>query len=516
MVDSGRMPPGARGIGTLSVGELAGLWAVLVIGLVLRTVGIGWGLPPATPEVAASGFRGSYAPGEGGILDIVADTEPVPNNGEVRFHLYRFGMLHHGLTLLGLEAARQLNFFDGAWRDAYRRMEPGGFERTYILGRLISGLADLATVFIVFLLGREAAGGLAGLCSAALVATAPGHVLLANQISVEPTGTALLMLTALLGVRLAKAPAPRLAPWMGLSAGLAIAANNWIAPISLAICGAALWPHRKNSLTWMLTAGALFGAELITEILRVSYFEVGYLDGGTAAREWASPTKIAESILQLARFSIGFPAALAGAWGVWSLRRADAATGRLIFLGLAAGVFAFVLQGGSHMRQHLPLLPLFAIGAGYVLSTLGRAAQWPLGALIVGFAFAASLAQIQFMLSPHPANLVLAVVQNSAAPGETISRVTEDIPPIDSRIHPPGPNPLTGNLAAEAPNWVVITDLATTQIPEANRDFLARRYNTIAIFRPERIFGWATLGENGAPPDWKYTHPTITLHRLKQ
>jgi hypothetical protein len=129
---------------------------------------------------------------------------------------------------------------------------------------------------------------------------------------------------------------------------------------------------------------------------------------------------------------------------------------------------------------------------------------------------AGSLAQVHFMLSPHPANLALAVIQNSAAPGESISRATEDVPPLDERFYSHGPNPLTEELAANPPDWVVITDLAIAEIPEANREFLTNRYEAIAIFRPERIFGWATLGESSSPPDWKHTHPTITLYRLKR
>jgi hypothetical protein len=266
----------------------------------------------------------------------------------------------------------------------------------------------------------------------------------------------------------------------------------------------------------MLAAGALFGAVFVDELLRVNYFEAGYLAGWTAANEWASPKKLGENVIQFARYSTGLPAAVAGAWGLWKLRRVDAARGRLFLLGLAGGVLALIPQGGSLMRQHLPLLPLFAIGAGYALGTLRRATQWPLGVLILGSALAGSLAQIHFMLSPHPANLALAVVQKSAMARETISRVTEDIPPLGQNQYPRGPNPLKGKLAANPPDWVVVTDLPTVAIPEANRNFLKDRYETIAIFRPERIFAWATFGERGAPADWKYTHPTITLYRLKR
>lgn len=516
MDDSGRTPRGARGIGTLSVGELAGLWAILVLGLVLRTVGIGWGLPPATPQVAASGFRGSYAPGESQILDRLAPSDLKP--GEREGGSYRCcETLHLELTWLGLQFAHRLGFFATPWREAYRQMQPGGFERTFLVGRMISGVMDLATVFLMFLLGREVAGAPGGLWSAALAAAAPGHVLAAGQIVVDASATALVTLAALLGVRLAKASGVGLALWMGLASGLAIAGKNAASPMACAICGLALWPHRKKPRGWYLAGGALIAGGLIGSIpLLTGSRQAACLTAWTMAGEWAGPTMMVDHVVHLARFSIGPPAAIIGAWGLWSLARTDARTGHILLTALAAGFLAFVPQGLPLMRNHMAMTPFVVLGAGYALSGLRPAVRWPLGLLALSFGLAGTLAQIHFMLSPHPANLALAVVQNSAAPGETISRATEDIPPLDERLYPRGPDPLTGKLAANPPAWVVMTDLPAAEIPAANRDLLKDRYETIAIFRPERIFAWATFGERGAPPDWKYTHPTITLYRLKR
>jgi hypothetical protein len=376
---------------------------------------------------------------------------------------------------------------------------------------------DIATVFLLFLLGREVAGAPAGLWSAALAAAAPGHVLASGQIGVEASATVLVTLAALFGVRLARSSAVRLAPWMGLAAGSAIAAKNATSLMVYAICASALWPHRKNPRGWYLAGGALLAGALIGSIsLLTGSQEAAHLTAWTTAGEWAGPTMMGEHVAHLARFSIGLPAALIGVWGLWRLTRIDARTGRIILGALAAGFLALVPQGLPLMRNHLVLAPFVVLGAGYALSGLRPAVQWPLGLLALSFGLAGSLAQVHFMLSPHPANLALAVIQNSAAPGESISRATEDVPPLDERFYSHGPNPLTEELAANPPDWVVITDLAIAEIPEANREFLTNRYEAIAIFRPERIFGWATLGESSSPPDWKHTHPTITLYRLKR
>jgi hypothetical protein len=73
------------------------------------------------------------------------------------------------------------------------------------------------------------------------------------------------------------------------------------------------------------------------------------------------------------------------------------------------------------------------------------------------------------MRSPHPANLMLPVILKSVAPGTAIARLIPDL--------------------------------------------LRTRYEKAAEFRSRRILGRATLGEAGAPHDWKYTHAAMSLYR---
>jgi hypothetical protein len=91
----------------------------------------------------------------------------------------------------------------------------------------------------------------------------------------------------------------------------------------------------------------------------------------------------------------------------------------------------------------------------------------------------------------------------------------EEFPPLDPLQYPMGPNPLLEDLTKNPPPWVIVTDLPIIEYPEANRRLLESRYETVAIFRSRRIFGWATLGEAGAPHDWKYTHASMTVYRLR-
>ena len=125
------------------------------------------------------------------------------------------------------------------------------------------------------------------------------------------------------------------------------------------------------------------------------------------------------------------------------------------------------------------------------------------------------MAQLDFRLAPHPVNLALAVVHQAVPPGETVARIMPEVSPLDESVYPPGPSPFLDDLSEEPPPWVVTADLLAGQFPPRNRRLLDERYEKVAVFRSRRLFGWVTLGEGGAPHDWKYTHPTTILYRLR-
>src|SRR5271156_3322883 len=105
------------------------LLATLAVALCVRLPGIGWGLPPATPEVRASGLRSSYAFDEDDILSGVAKASVArldfdPNE-------YHWGTLHIELTLLALDGAQAAGAFHAPWRSAFYNLAPGDFDRVY-------------------------------------------------------------------------------------------------------------------------------------------------------------------------------------------------------------------------------------------------------------------------------------------------------------------------------------------------------------------------------------------------
>ena len=143
-------------MGDLTGRQLFALWAILTVGLVLRVLGLGWGLPPGDVDTAQSGYRSSYALDEDDVLFALARTDPA----DLKFDPGRrmWGTLHLEVTWLALEAAEAAGAFETSWRDAFLEMQPGGFAQVYVVGRLTTAVIDLATVFLCFLLGLRLAG----------------------------------------------------------------------------------------------------------------------------------------------------------------------------------------------------------------------------------------------------------------------------------------------------------------------------------------------------------------------
>jgi len=167
------------------------------------------------------------------------------------------------------------------------------------------------------------------------------------------------------------------------------------------------------------------------------------------------------------------------------------------------------------LRYLIPLLPFLAIAAGMAIASLAEEWQWVVGSAALVFPLGASLAQVHYMRLPHPANQILLVILDSVPPGTPVSRLMTGLPPLDGKVYPMGPNPFVDDLTRDPPAWVLTADLPDQEYPATTRVLLKKSYDRIAEARSPRILAWATLGESGAPHDWKYTHPWMALYRRR-
>lgn len=500
--------------------EMVALMLILTSALALRLPAIGWGLPPAISHVVASDIRSSYSFDEDDVLTGASFTKPWKLDFDVRD--YHWGTLHMELTALWLEMVEATGVFHGPWRRAYYQMVPGSFERVYAAGRALSIVIGLISITLVYLLGREIQSAAAGLWAAAVVAASPVHLLGSTQVRVDLTMMALLMLTAWLGARAQKQWQPRLLIALGLAGGLAITAKYPAVfaalPMLGAITAASRFPLRASTFIGLGTiAGCLLGQPyLLTKLPAMVQQIQPYIVAQTPAQFKLSVVELLRlSFLNLARFLVGPVALGAAVAGIWKLARRPSSSDRLVLVGLIGTIVSLIPLRWPLLRYLIPLLPFLAIAAGMAIASLADGWQWVVGSAALVFPLGASLAQVHYMTLPHPANQILLVILDSVPPGTPVSRLLVGLPPLDPRVYPMGQNPFVDDLTRDPPAWVLTADLPAQEYPATTRALLKKCYDKTAEARIPRVLAWATLGESGAPHDWKYTHPWMVLYRRR-
>ncbi len=167
------------------------------------------------------------------------------------------------------------------------------------------------------------------------------------------------------------------------------------------------------------------------------------------------------------------------------------------------------------IRYDIPLVALLGLYAGVALEQFPN--RWRYGLTVVALVMplGGTIAQIYYMRSPHPANLMLQRILEVVPPGNAIARLTREAPPLDLKIYPLGPNILLADLTKDPPPWALTTSLVDEPYRPDTLALLRSSYDLVANFESHRILAWATFGEADSPHDWKYTHASYTLYRRK-
>ena len=498
------------------------LCGVLLCGALLRLPALWWGLPPAIPHVIASDIRCSYAFDEDDLLTAVSFSDA--SKGDFDPRDYHWGTLHLHLLQFWMGAAETAGVFGRAWRDAYYNMTSGAFETVYAAGRLLSVAMALLSIALVFLLGRQAAGPSAGLWAAALVAVSPTHLLASTQIRADITMLTLVVLALWLGVRSLNSGSSKTMVWMAAVCGMAMAAKYTAALTLIPAALVVLTRRRARAAEWALAACTAAAGFVVGEPYAVakpqevfqSAYQVFQANASPPPRFAVSvPMLLARHGLNAARFSLGPAALLLALWGlVWMVRKRSAAS-LVILAALLGSIAAWIPLAWPLLRYQLPLLPLLAVAAAFGLMRFQPPARVALGALALAFPLFASLAQFAYMRSTHPANQALRLILQETPPGASIARLAAELPPLDRKIYPMGPNPFLDDISSLRPEWVLTADLPEQAYPAANLEALKIHYELLGAFDVPRAFAWASLGESAAPHDWKYTHPRMALYRRR-
>ena len=181
------------------------------------------------------------------------------------------------------------------------------------------------------------------------------------------------------------------------------------------------------------------------------------------------------------------------------------------------------------LRYTLPVAALLAFPAAKSLCEMSRSSIGRgLAVAVLVATGGLTLLQVKILTQPHPVNQAFGWVERHLPRGASIQKGWPEFPPLNPakfRITNFFDQPrmadfreyfVDGAGRARFPDYVMLDNLPTLEIPAVFLDQLERNYNLVAEFRqPPRLSAFEFY-EWDPPHDWKYSHPEIRIYRKKQ
>ncbi|MEA3338668.1 MAG: glycosyltransferase family 39 protein, partial [Chloroflexota bacterium] len=282
---------------------------------------------------------------------------------------------------------------------------PGTFTggRGKQVGRALSGLADLGTLALIYLIGRRLYAESVGLLAAGLGALTAFSIQQAHFFTVDSMACFFTILTVYFSVRAGQSGSWASFALAGLATGLAGACKVSAAPAALLVVLAVVWrwtqslPRSLAPLLLRLFLAGLFAIiafriaqpyafegpgffglrpspEWFERLGQIAHEQSGEVDL-PSGRQWANRAAILFPLKDILFWGMGLPLGLAACAG-WALAGIELWRGKRVHLVLWGwGTLLFLYHGTrwvKTMRTFLPLYPLLAILAAYFLIRLIR------------------------------------------------------------------------------------------------------------------------------------------------
>ncbi|MEO0650168.1 MAG: glycosyltransferase family 39 protein [Planctomycetota bacterium] len=400
-------------------GERHRLGLVLALALLVRCLGLGWGLPHAE-----QGW--SYHPDEYRLADAAARVVEEPTLHPTSF---KYGSLAVYLpAAVGAPLA-----WTGLVHDA---------RGWHLVTRGVSVVLGVATVAAVWLLARRLVGPRAAPVAALALALAPGHALLSGYATPDVPSTFFVTLALWFAVR-GLEPGGERALWASAAAGGLAAAIKYgagavvLAPLVAALASPRERPlaHRARTAIGLgLASVAVFAACLPAAVTDWKKFTAD-LEYELILHPRAGHDNLFTDtgdgwtyhLTANLPYLLGWPLVAVALVGCVLLARRG--LGGALVVGFALVLFA--LLGSSEvrfMRYLTPILPALCVGVGALALTRGRLAAQ--GA--IAYAALLTTAQAVGLLLPDPRDRALAFVESELAPHAAIGTVE-----TPTFFHPP-------------------------------------------------------------------------------
>jgi hypothetical protein len=346
------------------------LAAVLVLALVLRLKGVGWGLPFSFVNADESiVVPKAFGVARGGV------------NPQFFYYPSLFFYLIGGVYLLAAPVLWAVQHANPLATGSFV-VDPGPY---FLLARLFSVAAGTASVYLLYRLGREAFGRAAGLVAALFLAVVPLHVAYSHMAVTDVTATALSLLAFLLLLQAARGGGRRRLIAGAVAAGLATSTKYnlgvLLLPVSIAaVCAcrgevarrvaaggraALLWPRLLAARVYAPMLLAFFAGSPFVLLDPGHFFHDFLRQNRIMDRGWLGFENVGNGFWYNLEVNLGgalgvllVALAVAGlAWALWRHTTVD-----LLLAPYALVYFAYVSTWSELADRYLlPIIPLLLL-----------------------------------------------------------------------------------------------------------------------------------------------------------
>ena len=536
----------------------------VLLGLMLRTAGLTWGLPDARHPLA------TYHPDE--LINLSAATAADIPHLQLDIKFYNYGTFYFYLVSLAHTVGRGWGLIPTTPNgyDAFSPQAAPEQAALFLTGRIVTALLGTATIAVIYFLGRRLYGRKAGLLAALLYAVTPIAVQHAHFLTVDVPATFFVSLALLWAARLLTRQTWADYVLAGIWVGIA-AATKYNAVLVLI---APLLAHRFNKnpkacdthraahfIVLLIAAAFAFLIACPGPLINFDAFWNGTYPGSGVHYELFEHSRsghgdlfthtglgwIYHLVVSL-RYGMGTPLLLLSLAGIgyalWKRRPEDLLLVSFILLYYGLAGFSAV----RFARYMIPLFPAFSIlAARFIVAPFSRPVLGKtmagLAAVVVFCAFGSSALLDSQLLEIDPRDQAANYLESHAPQGATIAFAKIPwfySPPLSPLFGAPAA-PIRAKAAEQttryclimpktewdtgvlspAPDYFIISNLETANavdrlhepaaihfmqaIPAANLRETAYPFSTmVGLFRPNV---W------NAPEDMRYPSPTLTLYQ---
>jgi Dolichyl-phosphate-mannose-protein mannosyltransferase len=413
------------------------LFLVLIAALVLRLIGLRYGLPAV------------YNPDEVAIMSralAFAKGDPNPHNFLYPTLYFYVLFLWEGMAAIAAVATHAVASFGAFQREFF--LDP---TRVFVAGRLLTALLGTATVAATFALARRIGGPVAGIAAAVAVAVSPLHVRDSHYVKHDVPVTLLIVLAYLAYERLWRVfPSEPGAfeevrksevIWAAVLTGLAFSTHYYAIFLAIPLA----WSAARRAATTGEAIRRIAIAALVSAAIFFLCSPFILVEPGVALRDIQANRQIvvdravgtlgyaatlARYATMLARESLGWPFVAVAGLGTLMLLRDDARRAAWLF-AFPVPFFFFIASTYPASRYLIPLVPFLAVLAGVAIAAMAqwdRRAAWVIVGLLAWLPLQASVRTDLFFRQTDTRTLAKAFIETHVPADATVLTQPYSVP----------------------------------------------------------------------------------------